>query len=607
VIEAQIENPSRMPALHKRVLVAEDSPVTQDLLKLILSQRGHEVDIADDGEQALIALQRSPYDVALIDFRLPKMDGLQVAQKYRSDKNGGSRARLIAITADVEGLLAHKENCENFDQIIPKPLDIYEVCNVIERSASEGLTSSSMEEQAWNEPSGNGAAPAAVQPAAVQPAPVQPRPQEPSWALGLELMRWPKDFGASRRLGNAIPGFANLAEIDAILVHGQARISDLAEIWDRKPLHLFPIIDLGGGLGEFADYNASLSRHEDGETIRQLIQGFHHRRGKLHRDLLTTSDLGEKLLARLYVQDRPLKALYNADERSLTRFHVPLTPDEVMREAEKNCKSGFLKREFFDRFHVCYRCSSSRLHLREECSSCRSSQLKEEAYIHHFRCGTQAVEADFRDGDRLVCPKCRQELSHFSVDYDKPGTVLVCGRCGHAESEPTIGIICLDCSAHFESDTATMRDVHSYHMTQEGTAFVQMGYALRGAGQRTIRFSDLPLDFVVGLNAAAKKFNEQRVPFTVVNLSYENEREIIREAGLRQFGQSRDQFLENLRHLLRDRGTVVKGHSYDFCLIQGQAPTQLEAEFMEIVEQAGGNLRFDLGLRTHLFGHEDFA
>ena len=41
-------------------------------------------------------------------------------------------------------------------------------------------------------------------------------------------------------------------------------------------------------------------------------------------------------------------------------------------------------------------------------------------------------------------------------------------------------------------------------LTEEGTAFLQMGRALRGPAQQTMRFSDLPLDFVVALNGAAK-------------------------------------------------------------------------------------------------------
>ena len=74
-----------------------------------------------------------------------------------------------------------------------------------------------------------------------------------------------------------------------------------------------------------------------------------------------------------------------------------------------------------------------------------------------------------------------------------------------------------------------------------------------------MRFSDLPLDFVVALNGAAKTYNETKTPFTVLNLSYENEREIVREAGMRQFAQARDLFLEKLRNLLGDKGIAHQG------------------------------------------------
>ena len=69
----------------RRVLVAEDSPTTHEILKLLLTQRGHHVDIATDGEQALEALRLNRYDVALLDFHLPKMNGLRVASTVRSE------------------------------------------------------------------------------------------------------------------------------------------------------------------------------------------------------------------------------------------------------------------------------------------------------------------------------------------------------------------------------------------------------------------------------------------------------------------------------------------------------------------------------------------
>lgn len=601
MIQAQTTISDELPVKHRRVLVAEDSPVTQDLLKLILTQRGHEVDIADDGEQALTALRKHPYDIALIDFRLPKLDGLQVAQQYRAGRNGGTQARLIAITADVEGLLSHKENCENFDQIIPKPLDIYEICNVIEQVAAIGSAEPGPGADGIVRPAkagvkrttpGNGAASERT---------------EPAWATGLELLRWPEDFDQSRFTAAGFNAATGDLTIDAILIKGVARLADVEQIWERKQLHLFPVIDLGGELGPHADLDASQSHYGSGEAVRGLVQSFHQRRGELHRDLTMTADLGEKLLGRMFVSNRKLAAAYDPGEAALICYNLPLGNADVVREAEKQVKNGFLRREFFDRFHFCYRCGSARMHVREECPECRSPELREEQYMHHFRCAYQGIESDFRRGDKLICPKCRQALSHFSVDYDKPGAVMLCGRCRHTSSEPAIGFVCLDCSAHVDSDAAAAKDAFSYVLTEEGTAFLQMGRALRGPTQQSMRFSDLPLDFVVALNGVAKIYNETKTPFTVLNLSYENEREIVREAGMRQFSQARDLFLENLRNLLRDKGIVIKGRSYDFCLLAGLAPADAEERVSEIHDEATSDIRVDLGVKIRIFGPEDFA
>ena len=120
-------------------------------------------------------------------------------------------------------------------------------------------------------------------------------------------------------------------------------------------------------------------------------------------------------------------------------------------------------------------------------------------------------------------------------------------------------------------------------------------------------FSELPLAFVVTLNAAAKQYNEARTPFTVLNLSYEREREIVRETGLRQFVNARDLFLENVQHLLGDRGTLVKGQAYDFCLLRDCSPAEAEDIAAEIQQNGVENLRLDLGVNIQLFGPEDFA
>ena len=152
----------------------------------------------------------------------------------------------------------------------------------------------------------------------------------------------------------------------------------------------------------------------------------------------------------------------------------------MTREAEALCEHGLVKREFFERFHICPSCDSYRLHVREECSQCRSSNLSEEQYLHHFRCAFQGPEGDFRRGDELICPKCHHELTHFGFDYDRPGTMIMCGSCGHAASEPSVGFVCLDCGVHTDSDVATTRDVFSYQLTDQGISFAEKGGAVLG-------------------------------------------------------------------------------------------------------------------------------
>lgn len=117
------------------VLLAEDGVVTQDLVRLLLTQRGHTVDVVSDGELALAALQCGNYDTALVDFHLPKINGLRVVSQFRAEAVGAPtplKTHFIGLTNDIEGLLGHPDNCETFDLVIAKPIDIVHLCNVVE-------------------------------------------------------------------------------------------------------------------------------------------------------------------------------------------------------------------------------------------------------------------------------------------------------------------------------------------------------------------------------------------------------------------------------------------------------------------------------------------
>jgi hypothetical protein len=271
------------------------------------------------------------------------------------------------------------------------------------------------------------------------------------------------------------------------------------------------------------------------------------------------------------------------------------------------CGQKFFSRRFFDRFHVCPRCEASRLNVREECPQCRSSDLNEEPYLHHFTCAHQGPESNFRRGIDLVCPKCRRELISFSIDYDRPGSMMVCSSCGHASSEPAIGFICLDCCAHQDGESCRTRDMFSYELTKEGKGLAQYGRSLLGGARQLLRFTELPLELVVALNSAAKRFNDKSMPFTLLNIIYQNEREITAAHGVRQFAMARDLFLENLRTALAPTDMVVKGQSYDFALLRDAGPEKAKGEFDRLHQHAQSTIRVDLGATLQAFGPEDFS
>jgi CheY-like chemotaxis protein len=575
-----------------KVLVAEDSSITSDLLKLLLNQRGHQVDIVTDGLQALAALREHDYDVAMLDFRMPHMDGVQVASSIRKEANGRKLPRLIAITADMEALLAHAEDCENFDHVLPKPLDIYQVGKLVEEQAEIGAR------QAFP-------APATHRPT---PADLKPTSDRPSFfdSLDYEFLSWPNDLGTTRLSARGIQATLGDPRFDAILIKQSASAEDLASIWRQNALHLLPVIDLTGTLGAKADLDGSKLGGRDTDEFDRLIRRFRDQRARLHRDMVFAGNVGEKLLGRMVVSGPPLKPAYDAQSATLVSYNTILGGSLVAAEAEGMCEQKFLSRTFFERFHVCPRCESSRLNVREECPKCRSSNLTEESYLHHFTCAYQGPESEFRRANNLICPKCRRELTSFSIDYDRPGAMMLCGSCGHAGSEPAIGFVCLDCCAHADGESCRTRDVFSYELTEEGIGLAQYGRSLLGDARQLLRFTELPLELVVALNSAAKRFSTESIPFTLLNIVYQNEREITAEHGVRQFAQARALFLENLRAATAQTGMVVDGQSYDFALLRDVGPEKSKDEFDSLRQRAQSTVRVDLGVKFQAFGPEDF-
>lgn len=106
-----------------RILLAEDHPVNQELVRVQLAMHGYVCDVVDDGLAALEALERSPYDLLLVDCHMPRMDGYAVAREVRRREVGGqTRLPIVAMTADARADQRDLCLAAGMDDLLRKPI-----------------------------------------------------------------------------------------------------------------------------------------------------------------------------------------------------------------------------------------------------------------------------------------------------------------------------------------------------------------------------------------------------------------------------------------------------------------------------------------------------
>jgi CheY-like chemotaxis protein len=115
-----------------RVLLVEDNPANQKLATYILQDRGHLVEIAGDGQEAIWLSAKKRYDVILMDVQMPGMDGLETTAAIRERKGGGSRVPIIAMTAHA--MKGDRDRClaAGMDGYLSKPINAQEMIGLIE-------------------------------------------------------------------------------------------------------------------------------------------------------------------------------------------------------------------------------------------------------------------------------------------------------------------------------------------------------------------------------------------------------------------------------------------------------------------------------------------
>lgn len=104
-----------------RVLVAEDIPLNQLLLKIIIADFGFEIEVAENGKIAVEKLQNNKFDIILMDLQMPVMNGFDATEYIRNTLK--SDIPIIALTADVTTMDVSNCKTVGINDYISKPID----------------------------------------------------------------------------------------------------------------------------------------------------------------------------------------------------------------------------------------------------------------------------------------------------------------------------------------------------------------------------------------------------------------------------------------------------------------------------------------------------
>jgi CheY-like chemotaxis protein/HPt (histidine-containing phosphotransfer) domain-containing protein len=131
------------PRTDFKILLVEDYPTNQQVAMAYLSKGGYDVRLAENGQEAIIALMENPFDLILMDVQMPVLDGMQATREIRQLERAkelptsaglrGERIPIIAMTAHA--MKGDKEKClaAGMDDYIAKPLKKEELLRIIRK------------------------------------------------------------------------------------------------------------------------------------------------------------------------------------------------------------------------------------------------------------------------------------------------------------------------------------------------------------------------------------------------------------------------------------------------------------------------------------------
>jgi signal transduction histidine kinase/DNA-binding NarL/FixJ family response regulator/HPt (histidine-containing phosphotransfer) domain-containing protein len=134
---AEMGNPDEhaSQARSAKILLVEDNATNQKLATALLVRQGHQVDIANDGREALAKLSISPYDLVLMDCRMPVMGGYEATRAIRQGEDGVIDPEIPVIAMTANAMQGDREEAlaAGMNDYITKPISPQQLDTVIQR------------------------------------------------------------------------------------------------------------------------------------------------------------------------------------------------------------------------------------------------------------------------------------------------------------------------------------------------------------------------------------------------------------------------------------------------------------------------------------------
>ncbi len=137
VQQKSIEATTNVTSEKLRILLAEDQPVNQKLMRAIMEQLGHELTIANNGVEAVKAMRQAAFDLILMDIQMPELDGILTTKVIRSADASWRHIPIIALTAHA--MESHRQTymSAGMDGFVSKPFRMDVLIGEISRVLNE--------------------------------------------------------------------------------------------------------------------------------------------------------------------------------------------------------------------------------------------------------------------------------------------------------------------------------------------------------------------------------------------------------------------------------------------------------------------------------------